>query len=84
MKLDYPRTIGSALHGERLGEFWKFRISDFRIICTIEDERVRILVLRVGHRREVYRWRSRTQGCSRASYNHGLRPLILNTAGNHS
>ena len=54
-KLDDPRSIGSALRGAKLGEFWKYRVGDYRIISRIEDERVLILVLRVGHRREVYR-----------------------------
>ncbi len=53
--LDNPRSIGKALHGERFGEFWKYRVGDYRLICKIEDERIVILVLQVGHRREVYR-----------------------------
>jgi len=50
-----PRSIGSALKGSKLGEFWKYRVGDYRIICRIEDARLLILVLRIGHRREVYR-----------------------------
>ena len=53
--LDNPRSIGSALQGAKLGEFWKYRVGDYRIICRIEDARMLVLVLRVGHRREVYR-----------------------------
>ena len=53
--LENPRSIGQALRGSELGEFWKYRVGDYRLICKIEDERVLILVLRVGHRREVYR-----------------------------
>lgn len=53
-QLQDPRSIGEALHGPRLGEFWKYRVGDYRLICSIEDERILILVLRVGHRREVY------------------------------
>jgi mRNA interferase RelE/StbE len=53
--LDSPRSIGSALQGAKLGEFWKYRVGDYRIICRIDDEKVLILVLRVGHRKEVYR-----------------------------
>jgi len=53
--LDNPRSIGQALQGSRLGEFWKYRVGDYRLICKIEDARLLILVLRVGHRREVYR-----------------------------
>lgn len=53
--LDDPRSIGSALHGSRLGEFWKYRVGNYRVVARIEDDRVRILIVRVGHRREVYR-----------------------------
>jgi mRNA interferase RelE/StbE len=53
--LDNPRSIGQALHGSELGEFWKCRVGDYRLICKIEDNRLLILVLRVGHRREIYR-----------------------------
>jgi mRNA interferase RelE/StbE len=53
-QLDNPRSIGEALHGAKLGEFWKYRVGDYRLICSIEDKLVLILVLRVGHRREVY------------------------------
>jgi mRNA interferase RelE/StbE len=53
--LDNPRSIGQALQGSQLGEFWKYRVGDYRLICKIEDARLLILVLRVGHRREIYR-----------------------------
>jgi mRNA interferase RelE/StbE len=53
--LDDPRSIGEALTGSRFGELWKYRVGDYRIIASIEDDVVTILVLRVGHRREVYR-----------------------------
>jgi mRNA interferase RelE/StbE len=54
-KLDDPRSIGKALRGPRLGEFWKYRVGDYRLICKIEDNRMIVLVLRVGHRKEIYR-----------------------------
>jgi len=53
--LDNPRSIGQALRGSRLGEFWKYRVGDYRVIASIEDEQVIVLVLRIGNRREVYR-----------------------------
>ncbi len=53
--LDNPRSIGRTLVGSRLGEFWKYRVGDYRLICKIEDERVVVLDLRVGHRKEIYR-----------------------------
>lgn len=53
--LDDPRSIGEALKGSKLGEFWKYRVGDYRIIGSIEDGAVRILVVKIGNRREVYR-----------------------------
>ena len=46
---------GEALAGERLGAFWKYRVGDWRLICDIQDERIVVRVLRLGHSREVYR-----------------------------
>jgi mRNA interferase RelE/StbE len=54
-RLDDPRSVGKALQGARFGEFWKYRVGDYRLICKIEDDRLVVLVLRVGHRKEVYR-----------------------------
>ncbi len=54
-KLDDPRSIGQALHGSRLGEFWKYCVGDYRLICKIEDDRLLVLALRVGHRTNIYR-----------------------------
>jgi mRNA interferase RelE/StbE len=53
--LDDPRSIGEALKGSRLGDFWKYRVGDYRIISNIEDDALRILVVKIGNRREVYR-----------------------------
>ena len=53
-KADDPRSIGEALKG-RLGELWKYRIGDYRIIADIRDKVLIILVVRIGHRREVYK-----------------------------
>ncbi|MFA5700618.1 MAG: type II toxin-antitoxin system RelE/ParE family toxin [Desulfuromonas sp.] len=53
--LEDPRSMGEALKGSRLGEFWKYRVGDYRIIAMIEDENVTILIVRIGNRREVYR-----------------------------
>jgi mRNA interferase RelE/StbE len=54
-RLDDPRSIGEALKGSKLGEFWKYRVGDCRIISLIEDKVLRILVVRIGNRREIYR-----------------------------
>jgi mRNA interferase RelE/StbE len=53
--LDDPRSIGVALTGVEFGHYWKYRVGDYRIVCDIQDKKVIVLVLRVGHRREVYR-----------------------------
>ena len=53
--LDDPRSVGEALKGSRLGEFWKYRVGDYRIITNIDDGVMRILVLKIGNRRDVYR-----------------------------
>ena len=53
--LDDPRSIGEALKGSKLGDFWKYRVGDYRIISSIEDGALCILVIKVGNRREVYR-----------------------------
>ncbi|PZM17152.1 type II toxin-antitoxin system RelE family toxin [Rhizobium tubonense] len=53
--LDDPRSIGEALKGSELGDFWKYRVGDYRIIAHIDDSTVRIFIVRVGNRREVYR-----------------------------
>ncbi len=53
--LDDPRSIGQALKGAELGAFWKYRVGDYRIISSIEDRALRILVVRVGNLCEVYR-----------------------------
>jgi mRNA interferase RelE/StbE len=50
-----PRSFGAALNGPRFGELWKYRVGDYRILAKIEDTRVIVLVLRIGHRREIYR-----------------------------
>lgn len=53
--LDDPRSIGEPLHGPELGRFWKYRVGRYRIIASIEDERLVILVVRFGHRQNVHR-----------------------------
>jgi mRNA interferase RelE/StbE len=52
--IDDPRSIGDALKGTELGDRWKYRVGDYRIIASIEGKLVRILVVRIGNRREVY------------------------------
>jgi mRNA interferase RelE/StbE len=49
-----PREIGKALKGP-MGDLWRYRVGDYRVICDIQDKLLTVLVLRVGNRREIYR-----------------------------
>jgi mRNA interferase RelE/StbE len=51
--LSNPRDIGEALSGQRLGNYWKYHVGDWRIICDIQDQKTLVRVLRIGNRREV-------------------------------
>lgn len=53
-KQENPRALGKALTGP-LGTLWRYRVGDYRVICDIQHQAVTILVIRIGHRREVYR-----------------------------
>ena len=48
-----PRQLGKPLRGEGL---WRYRIGDYRVLCRIEDRVLVVLVVELGHRRDVYRW----------------------------
>ena len=52
--LEDPRRLGKALTGP-LGELWRYRVGDCRVICDIQDRALRVLVVRVGGRDKVYR-----------------------------
>lgn len=49
-----PRIHGKALTGNRANQ-WRYRIGDYRIITLIEDDKLIILVIALGHRREIYK-----------------------------
>ncbi len=51
---DNPRQWGKPLHGEKRG-LWRYRVGDYRLICDIQDEKITVLRLGVGHRKDVYR-----------------------------
>lgn len=53
--IDDPRTLGKSLSGPKLGVYWRYRVGDMRIICSIQDGEMRVLVIEIGNRREVYR-----------------------------
>ena len=48
-----PRIHGKGLVGDKVGQ-WRYRVGDYRLICEIEEEKLVILVLEIGHRREIY------------------------------
>ncbi len=48
-----PRRFGKALTANLSG-LWRYRIGDYRVICDIEDDKLLVLAVRVGHRRNVY------------------------------
>ncbi len=49
-----PRHFGELLKGDRAG-FWRYRIGNYRLLCDIQDEKVMVLVLNIGHRQEIYK-----------------------------
>lgn len=51
---DNPRQMGKPLAGE-LSRYWRYRVGDYRIVCELIDDRLVVLVVEIGHRREVYR-----------------------------
>jgi len=48
-----PRAFGKPLKADLKG-LWRYRVADYRLICSIQDQRLVVLVLKVGHRRDVY------------------------------
>jgi mRNA interferase RelE/StbE len=51
--LDDPRGLGKALSGP-LGELWRYRVGDYRVIAELRHDTLTVLVLRTGHRRDIY------------------------------
>lgn len=52
-KLKNPRDRGKQLSGD-LAEFWRYRMGNYRILCRIQDRELVILVVEIGHRKDVY------------------------------
>ena len=50
-----PRSFGEALKGSRYANLWKYRVGDYRLICRIEDQNIKIIIVNIGNRREIYR-----------------------------
>ena len=49
-----PRSLGKNLKGPKIGEYWRYRVGDIRVICNIVDGQLTVLVIEIGNRREVY------------------------------
>ena len=50
-----PRSLGKNLKGPKMGEYWRYRVGDIRVICNIVDGQLTVLVVEIGNRRVVYR-----------------------------
>lgn len=53
LKQKDPRVLGKALMHDKSG-LWRYRVDDYRIICEVVDHELMILVLRLGHRKNIY------------------------------
>jgi mRNA interferase RelE/StbE len=53
--MDDPRLLGQALQGPRLGGLWRYRVGDYRVLVEIQDAKITVLVVGIGHRGEVCR-----------------------------
>lgn len=51
---DDPRHFGKALSNNLSGQ-WRYRVGDYRLLCEIQDEEITILIINIGHRRDVYK-----------------------------
>lgn len=52
-KLENPRSRGKRLVGNLTG-FWRYRVADYRLICQIKDDQLIIIVVEIGHRKNIY------------------------------
>lgn len=53
--LEDPRSLGKPLQGSKYESLWRFRVGDYRIIANIEDQVLTVTVVKIGHRKDVYR-----------------------------
>lgn len=51
----HPRLWGLKLKGDELGDMWRYRVGDYRVLCLIKDNIITIEVISIGHRKEVYK-----------------------------
>ncbi len=53
-KVDNPRLIGKSLVGNLKG-LWRYRTGNFRILCQITDQQMLILIVKIAHRKDIYK-----------------------------
>lgn len=53
--LDNPRQLGKVLKGSKLGNLWRYRVGDYRILCELQDDKLVILIVEVGNRKDIYK-----------------------------
>lgn len=58
--MDNPRNKGEPLHG-KLGDYWKYRVGDYRVVVQILDNELVVVVLFAGHRKEIYKLMQRNK-----------------------
>lgn len=51
--LEDPRSCGKALAGNLVGR-WRYRVGDYRLVCEIDDDKILVMILKIGHRKNVY------------------------------
>lgn len=54
LECENPRVHGKLLVGNLKG-YWRYKVGNYRILCDIQDEKITILVLEIGHRRDIYK-----------------------------
>jgi mRNA interferase RelE/StbE len=50
-----PRVLGEALKGKLCGDYWRYRVGDYRIIASIQDKEISILIVSIGDLKRVYK-----------------------------
>lgn len=53
-KSSNPRSSGKVLQGT-LNQFWRYRVGDYRLICEIKDKEITVLIIKIRHRKDVYK-----------------------------
>ena len=53
--MDDPRQLGGPLQGAHFAGLWRYRVADYRVLVDIQDQKVTVLVVGIGHRGEAYR-----------------------------